>query len=404
MSNLPFLGLAASARQAGGTPVDLGRANAASVLGAILAEGPLARAEIADRVGLTRATVTRVTNRLIELGIVREGEPRRENPGRPLIPIELAGEGRSVITLHFGAHETRIGAVDLCGRVLAEWREPYRSPDPAVVVRDAIRKIVEMRSQMETTTRILGVAASVGGWVEPDSGVVVRFEPLGWAEVPLGSMLSDSLDLPLYFDQMVRGLALAERMFGAARGADDFVEMWIGNVVGAALVQDGSIRRGPRGAAGTIAHFPVRGGSDTRCECGRSGCLERSVSDEAVLAAAERDGLAHTTVLRDIVELAQADAPGARDLIARVARMAGEAGAAMADLVNPPLFVVAGLITTAPDYVNEFRRQFTRMAKLSELVEVRASEFGDLAPTIASASLLLDAYYRDPFGFEHVQV
>jgi len=33
---------------------------------------------------------------------------------------------------------------------------------------------------------------------------------------------------------------------------------------------------------------------------------------------------------------------------------------------------------------------------------VTGSAFGDTAPTIASASFVLDAYYRDPFAFEAV--
>ena len=64
------------------TAEGLGRANAGLILSAVLAEGSIARAELADRVGLTRATVTRVVSRLTEMGLLVEGSPRRDSPGR----------------------------------------------------------------------------------------------------------------------------------------------------------------------------------------------------------------------------------------------------------------------------------------------------------------------------------
>ena len=93
-------GFAAPTRMTVGTTEGIGRANAATILSTVLVEGPLARSEIAERVGLTRATVTRVSNRLIEIGLLKEGSPRRENLGRPLIPLAMSGEDRVAISVH----------------------------------------------------------------------------------------------------------------------------------------------------------------------------------------------------------------------------------------------------------------------------------------------------------------
>ncbi len=394
-------GFVTSARLPVATPEELGRANAGLILAAVLAEGPLARAEVADRVGLTRATVTRVVAKLIELGLLREDAPRRENRGRPMVPLELAGEDRVVIALHFGVRESRVGLVDLRGRVLDEIRDRYGSTDPLDLVRIVTDRVSVLKSRSAGRLRILGVGASIGGWLESDSGEVIRFDPLGWRGVPLAALLAEKIDYPIYLDQVVRGLALAERMFGAARGLDDFVEMWIGNVVGAAIVQDGSVRRGMKGSGGMIAHFPTRDVSGEPCECGRLGCLQHRINDDAVLAEAHELGLCSAAGdVRDVVDLAQRGDLNARALMRKNGAIAGESAASMADLVNPSAWVVAGVSTTAVDFIDAFTRAFSLNAERVDGLDIRASAFGDLAPTIASAAVLLDSYYRDPMGFE----
>ena len=396
-------GLVSTTRLPFATVEGLGRANAGLILAAVLAEGPLARAEIADRVGLTRATVTRVVARLIQLGLIREGRPRRDSPGRPMVPLTLAGDDRAVVSVHFGAHECRVGLVDLRGRVLDESRDRYATTDPELIVEMVGHRVAALVTKAAGRVRLLGVGASIGGWLQSENGEVVRFDPLGWQRVPLAALLARSIDLPLHLDQVVRGLALAERMFGAARGLDDFVEMWVGTVVGAAVVHDGVVRRGVTGASGMIAHFPTRDPSGTACDCGRFGCLESSVNDDAILEAARARGILGLGAdVRDLVDLAQRGDDRARALLAEKGEIAGESAAALADVIDPAAWVIAGISTTADAFLEAFVRSFSAHAQRTDTLDVRASAFGDLAPTIASASVLLDAYYRDPLGFERV--
>jgi predicted NBD/HSP70 family sugar kinase len=377
----------------------VGRANAASILMAVLQHGPLARSEIADLVGLTRPTVTRVSNRLIQVGLMKVGLPRKESSGRPLVPLALDGDDRAVITVHLGASESRLGIVDLQGRVITEERASYPSFSPQDVSADIARRITRLADATKQR-RILGVGASIGGWVEPEQGVVVGFDPMNWREVPLRSLLANQIGLPIAFDQFIRGLALAERMFGAARGRDDFLEVWFGNVVGAALVQNGRVHRGPRGASGLITHFPVRQREHGVCVCGRTGCLVQSVSDGTVISEARALSTdADSIDIREVVLRAEKN-KDIRDLVARVARIAGEAAGAMADLVDPMVLVVAGTITTASIFEAEFRSALEATAELGDQLVVRVSQFGDLAPTVASAAVFLDKYYADPMSFE----
>lgn len=383
-----------------GTSEDLGRVNASLVLRAVLTDGPLARAELADRLGLRRATVTRVVARLLDIDVLREGEPNRSHPGRPTVPLEVSGHDRLVITSHFGAEELRTGAVNIRGEMLHEQRRPYVDRTPEAVAELARRGVDEMAERLAGAGRVLGVGASIGGWVDPATGVMVRFDPLGWREVPFGALLTDDLRLPHYFDQTVRGLALAERMLGAAKGFQDMLLIWVGNVIGAAVVSEGAARQGPLGAAGAIAHFPVEKHGHV-CECGRTDCLQQVVSDGAVLRDAVAAGIIRPSAsARTFVHVADDGDEAAVDLVAERGAVLGRATAAMSDLINPSLVVVAGLLPTARGFMPAFTSAFGRASVRAGEIPVYASAFGDAAPTIASAAFVLDAYYRDPFAFE----
>ena len=383
-----------------GTSEDLGRVNASLVLRAVLTHGPLARAELADRLGLRRATVTRVVSRLLDIDVLREGEPNRANHGRPTVPLEVGGRDRLVITSHLGAEELRTGVVNIRGEMLHEHRRPYVGRTPEAVAELARRGVDETAEAFVDLGRVLGVSASIGGWVDPATGVVVRFDPLGWRDVPFGELFTDDLRLPHFFDQTVRGLALAERMVGSAKGFQDMLLIWVGNVIGAAGVNDGVARQGPYGAAGSIAHFPV-GEHGHACECGRTDCLQQLVTDGAVLRDAVAAGIVRPSAsARTFVHVVADGDEAAMDLVTQRAAVLGRAAAAMSNLVNPSLVVVAGLLPTARGFMPAFTDAFGRASVRAGGTPVYSSAFGDAAPTIASASFLLDAYYRDPFAFE----
>lgn len=385
------------------TAEDLGRSNAASILATVLTEGPLARAEIASRVGLTRATVTRVTNRLIEVGLLVEEAPRRDNPGRPLIPLAVDGAGRAAISVHLGALESRVGLVGLKGDVVVELRDRYVDRDPTRIVETVAGRVAQVLADHGGARRILGVGASVGGWVHRETGVVVRFEPLGWHDVSLAELLTAATSLPVHVDQFARGLARAERMYGVARDLQDVLLVWLGSVVDAALVHDGDVQQGPDGAMGTITHFPVRRADGEPCTCGRTGCLSKAVTDEAVLAEAARRGLVPAqATIRDLIRLAEVPWTGIPELLAEIGDITGEAAAAMADLTDPSAVLVAGLVTTTPTFLPSFKAQITSRAALGAALEVRQSSFGDLAPTIASAAVLTGRFFADPLGYENL--
>ncbi|MDZ8171152.1 ROK family protein [Microbacterium xanthum] len=339
----------------------------------------------------------------MEIDIIRERSPLPATTGRPEVPLEICSAGRMVGTIAFGAADFRLGLVDPRGSVLAESRESYRASDVESTVARAAEGLARLAERAGSGRRMLGVGATIGGWVDPSTGTLVRFAPRDWYDVKLADILRSRLDTAVMFDQSIRGLALAERMFGVARGADDFVELWVGDVIGAAIVDRGVIRRGPRGGAGQAAHLPVREGAHRMCVCGRRGCVQASASHDALVAMGrERNILDQAAGIDTLVALAHAGRPDATRLIWEAATQLASSFAATVDMLNPSMVVVGGLLTETPQFLEAFRSALIHEADrfIDGRSCVAVSSFGDGGPTIASASLVLDAFYRDPFRID----
>ena len=70
-----------------------------------------------------------------------------------------------------------------------------------------------------------------------------------------------------------RAHAVAEHWFGQGRSLDTFATVQTGEGLGAGLMLDGMVHRGPNGAAGEIGHAIVAAGGEL-CRCGKHGCWE----------------------------------------------------------------------------------------------------------------------------------
>ncbi|MEY9956625.1 ROK family transcriptional regulator [Streptacidiphilus sp. MAP5-52] len=386
-------------------PGDVGRRNVAAIMRTVLGHGPQPRARIAELTGLSAGTVTRLTARLTSAGLLHElpGVLGPAESGRPRVPLDLSTARSAVVGVHIGLLRTTVGLVDPRGTVLGQAVHPHHSFQPGALVTQAAAAVEQLIGETGAGRRVLGIGVGIGGWVDSDHGTVVEHQPLGWRDVPLRALLSAALDRPLRLEGTVRAMALAESWYGAATRAQSLVELFIGNVVGSALVLDRRIHRGPHSAAGTLTHMPVARARGVRCGCGRSDCLQAVATDEAVLALARASGVARETdAFEDLVRRAQAGDRAAGTLLRRRARHVGRAAALLLDLVNPELMVLAGGPLLTPEYLPDVRRELARHSQLGGEAATRLvpSGLGPHALILSSAAPFLDAYFSDPLGFE----
>ena len=380
------------------------RRNVSAVLRAVLARGPVARSEIARLTGLSAGTVTKLTTPLLGSGLLREqpAPDQARDMGRPRVPVDLDLQDRAVVGLHLGLLRTTIGLVDLRAGVFAQRVIAHSTTEPGPLLREARDAVEEVVGTDGAGRSVLGVGASIGGWVDHAAGTIVEHASLGWRDVPARAEL-EALGRPLRLDSSVRAHALAETWFGVATRRRSVAYLFVGNIVGAALVIDRAIHHGPRSAAGHLTHFPVEGARGPRCACGRRNCLQAVASDVGMLTVGRETGaVAEGETLESVIARARERDRRAARLLRDRARRVGQAVAVLLDLVNPDLVVLAGGLVDAPEYLGDLREEAARRTHVDVDVDRRVvtTALGEHALAASSAALVLDAYYDDPFRFE----
>lgn len=386
-------------------PPDLRRQNLSAILRTLLTGGPAARSELSRATGLAPGTVTRLTAELIAAGMVHEQPSvvQTRQPGRPRLPVAIDDRTLRAAGVHIGVLRTTIGLVDLAGGIVAERELKHRSRKPQSIIRQAatgLRALIDA----EPPGSVLGLGASLSGPVDPASGVVPEHSALGWHDVALRDELESGVRLPVVLDSTMRALPLAETWFTGAGASPSMLHVFVGNVVGAALLIDGKPVLGTGSAAGYLDHLPTRVRTKRRCECGRDDCLLASAGDVVVVEEARARGiLAPGEDLEELHALAEGGDPAADRLLRRRAELVGAAVALLVEVLDPDVVVLGGGVVKGSRYLEDIRRSVAENARRPLAIPpedlVRPTSFGSHAVMFSSAALFLDTFYRNPTGF-----
>ncbi|WP_431038766.1 ROK family protein [Streptomyces sp. P6-2-1] len=370
------------------------RRNLARVLHTVAAHGPLSRAAVAARIGLTRAAVSTLVDELIRAGFLDELGPERPGRvGRPGSALAVSARGPAGLGAEIGVDHLSVCAVDLSGGVRARVVRPLDNRERAAkpVLAELGALVDEVRVAAEGLgLRPAGLAVAVPGLVERDRPFVVRAPNLGWTDTDLGPLLPEGL--PVTVDNEANFGALAELWTG--EGAhENFVHVSAAIGIGAAVVLGGELLRGTRGFAGELGHVPVRPEGPS-CPCGGRGCLEQYAGQEAVWRAA---GLAPGQ--EPVGLLAQRAAEGDKAVL-KALRGAGSAlGIALSGAVNlldPEGVVLGGSLSPLAEWLlPPLRRELTRRTATANR-PVTVSRLGREGPLLGAAHSVVRAVLDDP--------
>ncbi len=300
-----------------------------------------------------------------------------------------------------GGTRVRAGVVDAQGAILDTARTATPAHEQAL--ESAVAGVV---AELAGRHPVGAVGLALAGFVTPDRRSV-RFAPhLAWRDAPVADRIADRVGLPVVVEHDVNAAALAERRFGAAKGAATVVFVAIGTGIGSALLIDGELYRGAYGVAPELGH--VRVVPDGRpCPCGKSGCWERYCSGTA-LAATAVELLAHAGLDSPVLgRLAAADPgqvtgqrvaaaaregdPVAAAAVAALAHWLGEGLALVADVFDPELIVIGGGVSeSAPLFLDDARAHYA--ARLTgrgnrPLARVRVAQLGAAAAVVGAAEV-----------------
>ena len=225
-------------------------------LALLRAHGPLSRAEIATKLGLSRPALTEIARTLTESGYIEEHGVGGNNRGQPKINLRLRARAACVVGVFIQKDQIRLLAVDITGEPLGEDSEATPE-DPEVACKLIAARIDQLiRRHGIARKRLLSVGvATTGFFVGDGDRVWPPAEMARWREFPLKSALEKLLGLTVFLENDGNAAALAEFMKGAGRRFRSFLYVYLAYGVGGGLVQDGRIFTGAHGNACEIGRL-----------------------------------------------------------------------------------------------------------------------------------------------------
>ncbi|WP_306815712.1 ROK family transcriptional regulator [Microbacterium sp. zg.B48] len=318
--------------------------NLARILRLVHLEGPLSRAVLTETTGLNRSTIADLVSQLAQQGLVQEHAPdRSRRVGRPS-PVVAVDPRVLTIAVNPEVDALTIAAVGLDrGIPIRERIDLDHLIGPEETAALVAERISAWRAAELADARIVAVALAVPGLVRAADGLVRNAPHLGWTDAPIRDLVAEATGLPTVVGNDASLGAIAEHLYGAARGIDNVVYLNGGaSGIGGGLIVHGMPVAGAGGYAGEFGQNRPGIASD-RDRRARDGALEDEVSRARLLAVVGRPSADEPTLA------ALLEATTLPDAIAELARQRGILATALANAVNvlnPSVVVLGGFLAT----------------------------------------------------------
>lgn len=367
------------------------RANLGAILRLVHHVGPLSRAKLTVDTGLNRSTIGGLVTTLAEHGLVREQDPDpTRRVGRPS-PTVVPADDVVAIAANPEVDALEVGIVGFGGRVLARTRieaDHLLTPEETA---EQIAIAVAGWGQL-TRMRVLGVGIAVPGLVRAADRLVRNAPHLGWRDVDLAELVAARTGLPAEVGNDASLAAIAEWVFGAARGHSNAVYL----NGGASGIGGGAILRGESlgGASGYAGEWGQNRPSidDDADRCVPGGTFEDEVNRRRLF---EAYGVADDAALAaGISRLLSAEASRQRRILASTLANA-------ANTMNPSRIVLGGFLAALREADARAFDDSVRSQMLGEPAEdltIAPAALGADRLLIGAAELVFERLLADPLG------
>lgn len=390
---------------------DLQKLNRSLVMRLIHKLGVCSRAQLAKRSGLTKASITGITQLLIDAGVVKEVGLIDGAKGRRSIGLSLCLEHYLCIGIRLTRKDVRGGLFDVAGELYAEARRQIPENSTPQDAMELIKDIIEKLLAKGDGRKVLGIGLAVPGPVIYDEDVIAYMSAFpGWQNVSIKKELFEAFGIPVLLEHDGVCFALSEWWERDSQDYRMMICVLVGQGVGAGIVENGRPIRGALGCAGEMGHMSldVHG---PRCDCGNFGCLEKYASTlalekcmaEALESRPDHPLYGRAPGYREILMAVREGDALATQLFTQAVTYLGYGIVNMVNLLNPDIVVVTDSLAECDQLMQEVLER-TVKSRLSEKILSRTKlvvkPSTEYLAMQAATSLIMDMFLSSPIASE----
>lgn len=378
------------------------------ILKQVRAHPGISRVSLARRLQIAPSTVGNYASRLIAEGFLVEDPDKMDfEMGRPPTALRLNPDGGQFIGVDFEARNIMAMAVDFSDRPLRQAHKNIEQSDSVQAVIEKIEQAIE-EVLPNGQGRLLAIGVGVPGLVNPVKGIAVHYKYISdWQNVPLAVPLAKRFGVPVYLENCVRSMALAELWFGQGRGLKDWLCIGIRSGIGAGIVAGGQLQTGANYRAGEIGRWvcqklPKSALSFINPTAPLDGVLELQdvASVRAIMGALERARQAGrktllsahpgTLTFAEVLDAARQQDHLTLQIINIAAEQLGWAVGELSFALNPSQVILAGPLTLLGEIMlRPLRERAEEVLRESgaDVPEIVNSTMGEYSGALGAAAL-----------------
>ena len=383
--------------------IDAAQASLALLLNLVRTGAATTRQELERHSELGRAVVADRMATMIDLGLLREGELGQATGGRAPRQMRFREDAGSLLVSAIDQSSIALGIADLNGQLLVEHHEAAQLDAGPEAILDRLATIFDWLLKETEKPAPWGIGLALPGPIEKPPGdfdaVPVLQTVQSWHGFPFLERLSLRFGVPIFARSGVQTMTMGEAKAGGGRGLSDIIYVKLGRSISAGLISEGHLHRGAQGAAGMIGHSRVGedfleavAGADAiareglaAAEDGRSPYLAQTLERQGELSVVD---IGHAAQLGDLFCV---------DLLGRCGRLVGEALAPLANLVNPALIVIGGVVAESggDSLLAGIREAVYRQSHpmVSRDLQIMRSQMGASSGLVGAAQVVVEALF-----------
>lgn len=268
--------------QLGTNQSDMRAYNEKLVLTLIRREGPLARASIAKRTGLSAQTASVIVRELEDQGLLIRQDPIRGRVGQPSVPLSLSPDAVHAFGLSIGRRSCELVLVNFLGEAKGHLRQRYPFPTAQGIEAFAKEGAKKLTRTLEEDARDsicgMGIAMPFELW---NWAAIIGVDPgemEHWRDCDIAAGIGANFAFPVYMQNDASAACGAELNFGESETPANYLYFYVGYFIGGGVVLGRRLFTGPFGNAGAMGALLItnpEGQSEQLLEMSSIASLEK---------------------------------------------------------------------------------------------------------------------------------